>query len=234
MMGRINRDADTLQHHLDKKWTEMQDLPVGVGYMNAYRQFFEFYRHEVVAATAVYPRAREIVKAGQDYVLAGFLGELGELSGVASKRLRGDDIPDYTERMSSELGDALWFLAALCVEFGLAFDVSVFDTRSDDPKMTEPFFLNRPTWEFTAGLDATPKLVEETVFAGFHLAWAQRMDTDAAQQYTRRLWLNCLLRNIDSLCAALGTTPVKVIYGNAVKQLDRLKRNKIKGDGDKR
>ena len=49
------------------------------------------------------------------YVVLGLLGEIGELYGAWAKNVRDDTQMD-PENTKKELGDILWFLAALCEE----------------------------------------------------------------------------------------------------------------------
>lgn len=53
--------------------------------------------------------------ADASYVVLGLLGEIGELYGAWAKNVRDDTEMD-PENTKKELGDILWFLAALCEE----------------------------------------------------------------------------------------------------------------------
>lgn len=53
--------------------------------------------------------------ADSSYVVLGLLGEIGELYGAWAKNVRDDTEMD-PENTKKELGDILWFLAALCYE----------------------------------------------------------------------------------------------------------------------
>jgi len=61
---------------------------------------FEEYA-ERASEFAVYPEE-------SDYLFFALIEEVGEVCGVIAKRERGDDMPDFRERMLSELGDVLW------------------------------------------------------------------------------------------------------------------------------
>lgn len=55
------------------------------------------------------------------YVLLGLIGELGELYGHWAKDFRDEREPD-SEHEAKELGDILWFVAALANDLGLSLD----------------------------------------------------------------------------------------------------------------
>jgi NTP pyrophosphatase (non-canonical NTP hydrolase) len=74
--------------------------------------------------TAVYPGQGQ--KAGLEYTLFGLLGEAGELANKYKKILRKEENPYYhREVLMDELGDVLWYAAALARELGYSLaDVS--------------------------------------------------------------------------------------------------------------
>lgn len=91
--------------------------------------FFEYQQKS--AATAIYlnkvkekyPELPEdILKVlGISYAANG-LGEVGEVQGKVKKLIRdagGDITDDKVKEISKELGDILWYVAALCRELGL-------------------------------------------------------------------------------------------------------------------
>lgn len=53
--------------------------------------------------------------ADASYVALGLVAEVGELYGAWAKNIR-DDTPMDQENTKKELGDILWFVAALCAE----------------------------------------------------------------------------------------------------------------------
>lgn len=55
--------------------------------------------------------------ADQDYAIAGLAGEVGELFSYLAKSIR-DDYPLDPETIKKELGDILWFVAAIGHDFG--------------------------------------------------------------------------------------------------------------------
>jgi NTP pyrophosphatase (non-canonical NTP hydrolase) len=74
---------------------------------------------------AVYPDKGEGVDSyGLTYAVLGLAGEAGELANAAKKILR-DGISDFWEavaRLESELGDVLWYVAAVASELSMPLD----------------------------------------------------------------------------------------------------------------
>jgi NTP pyrophosphatase (non-canonical NTP hydrolase) len=59
--------------------------------------------------------------ADQSYVTYGLIGEVGELYGAIAKAFR-DETTLTKEYIKKELGDILWFVAALCQDAGTSLD----------------------------------------------------------------------------------------------------------------
>ncbi len=68
------------------------------------------------SSTAVYPDKHAIV-----YPVLGLAGEAGEVAGKLSKWLRGDGELDR-EGLAYELGDCLWFIAAVALDLGYTLE----------------------------------------------------------------------------------------------------------------
>ncbi len=73
------------------------------------------YQHEA-ASTAIYPKAK-----GLEYTTLGLVGEAGELANKVKKILRGDSVDFFALR--DELGDVLWYVAALATELGYPLEI---------------------------------------------------------------------------------------------------------------
>ena len=56
--------------------------------------------------------------ANYDYALLGLVGEVGELYGKLAKEIRDGTIVNRKD-IAKEIGDVLWFVAALCEDFEL-------------------------------------------------------------------------------------------------------------------
>ena len=60
--------------------------------------------------------------ANGDYALLGLAGEVGELLSIVAKAIRDDDGMVDSNAMKKELGDCLWFLAAIATDFGFTLE----------------------------------------------------------------------------------------------------------------
>jgi NTP pyrophosphatase (non-canonical NTP hydrolase) len=69
-----------------------------------------------VSSTAVYPHDQAVV-----HPVLGLAGEAGEVAGKLSKWLRGDGELDR-EGLAYELGDCLWFIAAVALDLGYTLE----------------------------------------------------------------------------------------------------------------
>lgn len=81
-------------------------------------RFDEFKRYQAQAmATAIYPEDARVI-----YPALGLANEAGEVLGKIKKVIR-DQQGDYTdesrEAIEAELGDVLWYVAALCHDLDL-------------------------------------------------------------------------------------------------------------------
>lgn len=77
---------------------------------------FDYYQHKA-SKTAIYPGRYAIL-----YPALGLANEAGEVAGKIKKVLRdndGDFTPEYVEKIKSEMGDVLWYFAALASDLGL-------------------------------------------------------------------------------------------------------------------
>lgn len=62
--------------------------------------------------------------AGPEYAWFGLAGEVGELYSIMAKLYRDgtDDETVVLEKMKKELGDVLWFVAAIAKDYGFNLD----------------------------------------------------------------------------------------------------------------
>jgi len=78
---------------------------------------FDEYQTEA-KKTAIYPKS-----AGVMYPALGLTGEAGEVANKVKKIVRDGYVnspPDWREQVSHELGDVLWYCAALASDLGLS------------------------------------------------------------------------------------------------------------------
>lgn len=71
-------------------------------------------------STAIYPTENNL---GQIYLALKLNGEAGEVAELIAKReLRGDNIPNYHDKLFKELGDVLWYISTLAYELGYTLE----------------------------------------------------------------------------------------------------------------
>jgi len=81
---------------------------------------FDEYMKEA-EVTAVYPNKGD----NWFYPILGLVGETGEIAEKLKKVIRDNNgviDEDRRNMLKKELGDVLWYMAALCCELGLSFD----------------------------------------------------------------------------------------------------------------
>ena len=66
-------------------------------------------------------REVRLPSADFSYAMLGLSGEVGELHSKVAKGLRDGNAPEVGE-MTKELGDVLWFVAALADDFGVTLE----------------------------------------------------------------------------------------------------------------
>jgi NTP pyrophosphatase (non-canonical NTP hydrolase) len=66
--------------------------------------------------------ATRLPSANEEYVLLGLVGEVGEIFSLVAKTIRDGTPTNYHEMMKKELGDVLWFIAALANDHGYGLE----------------------------------------------------------------------------------------------------------------
>jgi NTP pyrophosphatase (non-canonical NTP hydrolase) len=76
------------------------------------------------AKTAVFPKEGYVEYLGLCYATDGLVGEAGEIKNKTKKLLRGDRKLDESARQDliDELGDVLWYCAAVAGELGVSLE----------------------------------------------------------------------------------------------------------------
>jgi NTP pyrophosphatase (non-canonical NTP hydrolase) len=79
-----------------------------------------FYEYQMKSlTTAVYPKKYNI-----SYPALGLAEEAGEVAGKIKKMMRDNiQLEDQKEKIEAEMGDVLWYLAALAHDCGLSLQV---------------------------------------------------------------------------------------------------------------
>lgn len=60
--------------------------------------------------------------ATADYALKGLVGEVGELFSLEAKAIRDGYQPGHEKNVKKELGDSLWFIAAIAADNGFTLE----------------------------------------------------------------------------------------------------------------
>ena len=81
--------------------------------------FSEYQEH--AKTTAIYPVEQSLI-----YPALGLAEEAGEVSGQVKRMIRDDGgkiTPDRAAKLTGEIGDTLYYLAALCTDLGISLEV---------------------------------------------------------------------------------------------------------------
>lgn len=140
----------------------------------------------------------------------GLLSEIGELAGEAKRIIRDDDgalTPERREKMIDELGDIMWYLAAISYEKGSEQFLTSFESVESNADTGHPKTIN----DFLIGISSLP----ESLYG---------KGNDTQMFYS----------GLNGLIKYLNTTLEEVLQRNLNKLQSRLERNKIKGEGGSR
>jgi NTP pyrophosphatase (non-canonical NTP hydrolase) len=167
--------------------------------------------------TAIYPAA-----AGVYYPALGLAGELGELCNKAKKIIRGDvTFEQRVDDFKKELGDVLWYVAALASDVGLDLTSIVREALDGD--------------QLTGDLYAT-LLDAQCHVSGIAFAATMIRTKGIAEDHRNaiRVGLMFLMRSVARLCALFGVELPDVCKNNIKKLFKRKESGTIRGDGDNR
>jgi len=91
-----------------------------------YKMDFNKYQ-EAAVSTAIYPDTHRIL-----YPALGMAGEAGEVANKVKKIIRDgtDNLPeDWKDQLASEIGDVLWYCAALANDIGIPLSLIAAQNR---------------------------------------------------------------------------------------------------------
>lgn len=164
---------------------------------------FREYQYEA-AKTAVYP-----ARNARKYLGHALEAEVGEVSGVFAKFLRGDQ-RDFSERMTHELGDCLWMLAMIAALVDEPVDAL---PRPDHREASFPSALRQ--------LKKASRRIADTLIDGPDLM-------------IPALAFDQTLRALTDLAYLCGYTLDEIMEINLRKLADRQARGVLQGNGDYR
>lgn len=140
----------------------------------------------------------------------GLLSEVGELAGEAKRVIRDDNevlTPERREKMIDELGDIMWYLAAISHEKKSEEFLTTFESVIQNEKTNKPQDIN----DFLKSISSLPENL-----------YGQNADN---QKFYSEL---------NGLIKYLNTTLEEVLTRNLNKLQSRKDRNKIQGQGGNR
>lgn len=140
----------------------------------------------------------------------GLLSEIGELAGEAKRVIRDDGgvlTTERREKMMDELGDIMWYLAAISHEKGSKQFLTSFESIESNPDTGNSKNIN----DFLRGISSLP----ESLYG---------KGNDTQKFYSE----------LNGLIEYLNTTLEEVLQRNLNKLQSRMERNKIKGEGGNR
>ncbi|MFI6997157.1 nucleoside triphosphate pyrophosphohydrolase family protein [Nocardia sp. NPDC050175] len=108
--------------------------------------------------------------------LLGLCGEAGSVAAVSKTRMRyGDAFGGWRKQMREELGDVLWYVAAIANNLGLDLD----DIAKANLHRTRTRWLPTPGYQLDAGAAPNERLPRSGIYT-FH----QRVNADGRQEVT--------------------------------------------------
>lgn len=165
--------------------------------------------------TATYPGLDKDIS----YPLMGLCGECGELFEKFKKVLRdnkGEMSPDRIDGIISECSDILWYLFQIYSELKIDFQDNYTEVSVDQTKIKSVLHILVAMHCTVSDITIYCLSSNKTLIGEL---------TDKA---------NILIAIIKEICKICGVTIEKVMEYNIKKLQDRLNRNVICGDGDKR
>lgn len=202
---------------------------------------------ESAYALAIYPGQGEFLTLGFPtrglfYVCLKLMGESGEFSEKIGKCLRDNMGIIDKERKAAlllELGDVLWYLNALCIEFGKRFAEQV-ETALKYPANEQQNFIEK---KWPTGTGAS---VERFLFLShtlcFHAAeiskkiqlWNNQHPSHDPEEYNIFYCVHQMIAALAISAQQLGYDLIGVAQLNLEKLTSRKKRGKLQGEGDNR
>lgn len=177
--------------------------------------FWAEYQEESLK-TGIYPdRGNNIL-----YPTLGLMSELGEVAGKLKKMLRDDGgilTIDRQKALSGEIGDVLWYEAALCSELGF--------------KMNE-IALDASKCLTSKKLDMYQTVLETQISMGIiSMGIIDNTEKSLISIYSA---LKSIFFYIDNICTMLDLQIEQIAKDNIMKLIKRKKRGTLNGDGDNR
>lgn len=178
--------------------------------------FWEEYQQKTLK-TGIYPNRGNNTL----YPTLGLMSELGEVAGKLKKMLRDDKgilTTDRQRALSGEIGDVLWYEAALCSELGFEMKKIVHDASQ---------------CLISKELDMYQMILETQISMGI-ISMSIIDDTEKKSLSSVYSALKSIFFYIDNICTMLDLQIEKIAKDNIGKLISRKERGTLKGEGDTR
>lgn len=179
-------------------------------------------------STAVY---RESESATMIYPALGLVGECGEVAEKIKKLIRDDEGAMTSERKSAikkELGDVMWYCANICCDTDQ--DLSMVYSMKCASIIHQIRSLTLP--RIVLHMNRHASLAAQLLEKWFYVYEQKLTERDRFTELPSHL--THIIICVNEMSIRCGFTMEEVYVTNIEKLLSRLKRGKIKGDGDDR
>jgi len=182
---------------------------------------FTAYQHNAVVS-AIYPNHGNNLT----YPMLGLMGEGGEVAEKIKKMIRDDEGKMTTDRRAAlrgELGDCLWYIAAICEETKLDMgSLYVLSQRCDQNACD----IYRSIFRLQQQIANMSILIEQAIYG------SNNRDIDPLMPLPTDITM--LLGTINAICVTCGLNIQEVAKFNLQKLASRQERGVLQGDGDNR
>jgi NTP pyrophosphatase (non-canonical NTP hydrolase) len=178
--------------------------------------------------TAIYLRANN---AQMIYPALGLVGECGEVAEKIKKLIRDDDnemTPQRLDGIKKELGDVMWYCANICCDTDLTIDMVYEMKCASITHSIRSLILPRLVLCMNRHASAAAELLERW----YYQYECSMTECDRFTELPNHL--THILVCINEIAIRCGFTLQDIYVSNIEKLSNRLKRNKVKGEGDER
>lgn len=185
---------------------------------------FTEYQHEATTS-AIYPdRGNNLI-----YPMLGLMGESGEVAEKIKKMIRDDQgkmTADRRTALRGELGDVLWYIAAICEEAKLDMGYLYVLALGVDFKAYPLKNISRLIFKLQQQVSHISLLIEQAVYE------PSKKNIDPLSPLPTDITI--LIGLVDEICILCGLNIQEVAKFNLQKLASRKQRGVLQGSGDNR